>query len=148
MKLTWKTGRLILLWTISTLVVLPTLFFSFIFLGLYTGFLDLNDGDSRRMREHHSRTKVKHSNTFDRDLLTRPSHPFSSQSDTGLFARPRAGVEPDGGFLPDVRKSQTEIERSNTFDRDLLTRPNRPFSSEPDTGLFARPKAEAARSSS
>ena len=100
MKLTWKTGRLILLWTISTLVVLPMLVVGFICLGFVTGFLDLNDGDSRRMREQNSRTKIKRSNTSDRDLLTRPSHPFSSQSDTGLFARPRAGVEPDGGFYP------------------------------------------------
>ena len=148
MKLTWKTGRLILLWTISTLVALPTLFFGFIYLGLYTGFLDLDDGDSRRMREQSSRTKIKRSNTSDRDLLTRPSHPFSSQSDTGLFARPKAGVDPDGVFLHDMQNSQPEIERSNPYDRDLLTRPNRPFSSEPDAGLFARPKAEAARSSS
>ena len=56
------------------------------------------------------------------------------------------GVDPDGLFLRDMRKAQTEIELFGICDRDLMTHPDRPFSSEPYAGLFARPRAEAARS--
>jgi tRNA-dihydrouridine synthase B len=54
------------------------------------------------------------------------------------------GVDPEGKFLYNMRRTQTEQELLNLCDRDLLEQPDRPFAAEPHQGLFARPKSEAA----
>ncbi len=53
------------------------------------------------------------------------------------------GVDSDGVFLRDMRKAQTAAEIFDICDRELLSYPDRPFSSEPYLGLFARPKCES-----
>jgi tRNA-dihydrouridine synthase B len=53
------------------------------------------------------------------------------------------GVDSGGVFLRDMRKAQTEVEIFGVCDRELLSYPDRAFSSEPYLGLFARPKCEA-----
>jgi tRNA-dihydrouridine synthase B len=53
------------------------------------------------------------------------------------------GVDSGGVFLRDMRKAQTEVELFGVCDRELLSYPDRAFSSEPYLGLFARPKCEA-----
>jgi tRNA-dihydrouridine synthase B len=52
------------------------------------------------------------------------------------------GVDAAGVFLRDMRKAQTEAELFGVCDRELLTYPDRVFSSEPYAGLFARYRAE------
>lgn len=54
------------------------------------------------------------------------------------------GVDAAGVFLRDMRKSQTEAELFAVCDRELLSYPERLFSSEPYPGLFARYRAEVA----
>jgi tRNA-dihydrouridine synthase len=52
------------------------------------------------------------------------------------------GVDAGGRFLQDMRKSQTEAELFGICDRELLSDPDRVFSLEPYTGLFARYRSE------
>jgi tRNA-dihydrouridine synthase B len=51
-------------------------------------------------------------------------------------------VDPDGIFLRDMRKAQTEAELFGVCDRELLGHPDRVFAPEPYLGIFARPKCE------
>jgi tRNA-dihydrouridine synthase B len=51
-------------------------------------------------------------------------------------------VDAGGIFLQDMRKAQTEAELFGICDRELLRYPDRVFSWEPYTGLFARYRAE------
>jgi tRNA-dihydrouridine synthase B len=52
-------------------------------------------------------------------------------------------VDAEGLFLHAMRRAQTALELFDICDRYLLTVPDRPFATEPYSGLFARPKAEA-----
>ena len=54
------------------------------------------------------------------------------------------GVDPDGAFLHDMRRTQTETELFSACDRHLLADPARPFAVEPFPGVVARPNCEAA----
>jgi tRNA-dihydrouridine synthase B len=51
-------------------------------------------------------------------------------------------VDPQGAFLHDMRRAQTEAELFGICDRHLLTEPNREFSPEPYAGVIARPNCE------
>jgi tRNA-dihydrouridine synthase len=51
-------------------------------------------------------------------------------------------VDPDGAFLHDMRRAQTEAELFSLCDRHLLTEPSREFSPEPYAGVIARPNCE------
>ena len=52
------------------------------------------------------------------------------------------GVDPQGAFLHDMRRTQTEKELFVVCDRHLLTEPTREFASEPYAGVIARPNCE------
>jgi len=54
------------------------------------------------------------------------------------------GVDVAGGFLKDMRQSQTEAELFGICDRYLLTDPDQEFALEPYPGLVARPSCETA----
>lgn len=56
-------------------------------------------------------------------------------------------VDPDGAFLHEMRRTQTEIELFSVCDRYLLTDPTQPFPLEPYPGVLARPNREAAMES-
>ncbi|MGH7944405.1 MAG: tRNA dihydrouridine synthase [Opitutaceae bacterium] len=51
-------------------------------------------------------------------------------------------VDPNGVFLHDMRRAQTEAELFAICDRHLLTDPGREFSPEPYAGVIARPNCE------
>jgi tRNA-dihydrouridine synthase B len=51
-------------------------------------------------------------------------------------------VDPQGAFLHDMRRAQTEAELFGICDRHLLTDPSREFSPEPYVGVIARPNCE------
>ena len=51
-------------------------------------------------------------------------------------------VDPDGAFLHDMRRVETEAELFGVCDRHLLTEPDREFSPEPYAGVIARPNCE------
>jgi tRNA-dihydrouridine synthase B len=53
------------------------------------------------------------------------------------------GVDPDGIFLRDMRRAQTEAEVFGVCDRELLTHPDRFFADDPYPGVLARPKCES-----
>jgi tRNA-dihydrouridine synthase B len=53
------------------------------------------------------------------------------------------GVDPDGIFLRDMRRAQTEAEVFGVCDRELLTHPDRLFADNPYPGILARPKCES-----
>jgi tRNA-dihydrouridine synthase B len=51
-------------------------------------------------------------------------------------------VDPQGAFLHEMRRAQTETELFGICDRHLLAEPNREFSPEPYAGVIARPNCE------
>jgi tRNA-dihydrouridine synthase len=51
-------------------------------------------------------------------------------------------VDPDGAFLHDMRRTETEAELFAICDRHLLVEPTREFSPEPYPGVIARPNCE------
>jgi tRNA-dihydrouridine synthase len=51
-------------------------------------------------------------------------------------------VDPEGAFLHEMRRAQTEEELFTISDRHLLTEPDREFSPEPYPGVIARPNCE------
>jgi tRNA-dihydrouridine synthase B len=51
-------------------------------------------------------------------------------------------VDPEGVFLHDMRRAQTEAELFSICDRHLLAEPSREFSPEPYVGVIARPNCE------
>jgi tRNA-dihydrouridine synthase B len=51
-------------------------------------------------------------------------------------------VDPDGRFLHDMRRAQTEAELFSICDRHLMAEPDREFSPEPYPGVIARPNCE------
>lgn len=51
-------------------------------------------------------------------------------------------VDPDGAFLHDMRRAQTEAELFSICDRHLMAEPDREFSPEPYAGVIARPNCE------
>lgn len=51
-------------------------------------------------------------------------------------------VDPEGAFLHDMRRTQTESELFAVCDRHLLKAPNAPFADEPHPGVIARPNCE------
>ncbi len=51
-------------------------------------------------------------------------------------------VDPDGAFLHDMRRTETEAELFAVCDRHLLGEPGREFSPEPYPGVVARPNCE------
>ena len=53
-------------------------------------------------------------------------------------------VDPDGAFLHEMRRAQTEAELFAVCDRHLLADPSRPYALEPFPGIVARPNCEAA----
>jgi tRNA-dihydrouridine synthase B len=53
-------------------------------------------------------------------------------------------VDPDGAFLREMRRAQTEAELFSVCDRHLLAEPDRPYALEPFPGVVARPNCEAA----
>lgn len=52
-------------------------------------------------------------------------------------------VDPDGAFLHDMRRAETETELFSTCDRHLLAESGREFAAEPYPGVIARPNCEA-----
>lgn len=52
------------------------------------------------------------------------------------------GVDPDGRFLHDMRRTETEAELFSVCDRHLLARATDEFSVEPYAGVIARPNCE------
>lgn len=52
------------------------------------------------------------------------------------------GVDPDGAFLHDMRRTASEAELFTVCDRHLLTEPERRFADEPYPGVIARPNCE------
>lgn len=52
------------------------------------------------------------------------------------------GVDPAGSFLHDMRRATTEAELFSVCDRHLLSDPDRPFATEPFSGVIARPNCE------
>lgn len=52
------------------------------------------------------------------------------------------GVDADGAFLHDMRRTQTEAELFEVCDRHLLSSPEKAFASEPYPGVIARPNCE------
>jgi tRNA-dihydrouridine synthase B len=54
-------------------------------------------------------------------------------------------VDPDGAFLHDMRRAQTELELFAICDRHLLAEPAREFAIEPYAGVIARPNCETPR---
>lgn len=55
-------------------------------------------------------------------------------------------VDPDGSFLHDMRRTQSEQELFSVCDRHLLATPERLFSPEPYPGVIARPNCETPAS--
>ncbi|WP_221028869.1 tRNA dihydrouridine synthase [Actomonas aquatica] len=55
-------------------------------------------------------------------------------------------VDPEGAFLHDMRRTQSEAELFAVCDRHLLTEPDRLFVDEPYPGVIARPNCEAPTS--
>ena len=53
------------------------------------------------------------------------------------------GVDPDGSFLHDMRRTHTGRELFTVCDRHLLTTPEKVFADEPYAGVIARPNCEA-----
>jgi tRNA-dihydrouridine synthase B len=51
-------------------------------------------------------------------------------------------VDPEGGFLYDMRRAQTESELFAVCDRHLMKEPAAPFADEPHPGVIARPNCE------
>ena len=51
-------------------------------------------------------------------------------------------VDPNGKFLHDMRRAQTEAELFSICDRHLMAEPDREFSLEPYPGVIARPNCE------
>jgi tRNA-dihydrouridine synthase B len=51
-------------------------------------------------------------------------------------------VDPNGAFLHDMRRAQTEVELFSICDRHLMTEPDREFAPEPYPGVIARPNCE------
>ena len=51
-------------------------------------------------------------------------------------------VDPNGAFLHDMRRTQTEAELFSICDRHLMAEPDREFSPEPYPGVIARPNCE------
>ena len=51
-------------------------------------------------------------------------------------------VDPDGGFLHDMRRAMNEAELFAVCDRHLLSEPAKAFAEEPYPGLIARPNCE------
>jgi tRNA-dihydrouridine synthase len=51
-------------------------------------------------------------------------------------------VDPNGAFLHDMRRAQTELELFTVCDRHLLAEPDREFLPEPFAGVIARPNCE------
>ena len=54
------------------------------------------------------------------------------------------GVDADGAFLHDMRRTQSEAELFAVCDRHLLSEPDRLFADEPYPGVVARPNCETA----
>jgi tRNA-dihydrouridine synthase B len=52
------------------------------------------------------------------------------------------GVDPEGRFLHDMRRTMTEVELFAVCDRHLLTDPAKRFAPEPYPGIIARPNCE------
>ncbi len=52
------------------------------------------------------------------------------------------GVDPNGAFLHDMRRTETEAELFSVCDRHLLADPAKEFSMEPYPGVIARPNCE------
>ena len=52
------------------------------------------------------------------------------------------GVDPDGAFLYDMRRTESELGLFQACDRHLLGRPDAEFSQEPFPGVVARPNCE------
>lgn len=52
------------------------------------------------------------------------------------------GVDAEGAFLYDMRRTSTEAELFTVCDRHLLSEPDRPFAAEPYPGVIARPNCE------
>jgi tRNA-dihydrouridine synthase B len=55
-------------------------------------------------------------------------------------------VEPEGVFLHDMRRTESEAELFSVCDRHLLTDPGREFAPEPYAGVIARPNCETPTS--
>lgn len=52
-------------------------------------------------------------------------------------------VDPDGAFVHEARRAETELALFEICDRHLLTEPKRPFSPSPYPGVIARPNCES-----
>ncbi len=52
------------------------------------------------------------------------------------------GVDPDGRFLHDMRRTQSEAELFAVCDRHLMSKPDQIFAPEPYVGVIARPNCE------
>lgn len=52
------------------------------------------------------------------------------------------GVDPNGSFLHDMRRTHSELELFSVCDRHLLARPDAEFPPEPFPGVIARPNCE------
>ena len=52
------------------------------------------------------------------------------------------GVDPEGHFLHDMRRTESAADLFAVCDRHLLAEPSRPFASEPYPGVIARPNCE------
>jgi tRNA-dihydrouridine synthase len=52
------------------------------------------------------------------------------------------GVDPEGRFLHDMRRTEDEKGLMEVCDRHLLSEPDRPFATEPYPGVIARPNCE------
>ncbi len=52
------------------------------------------------------------------------------------------GVDPEGKFLYEMRRTRTEADLFTVCDRHLLTAPETPFADEPYDGVIARPNCE------
>jgi tRNA-dihydrouridine synthase len=52
------------------------------------------------------------------------------------------GVDPDGAFLRDMRRAQSEVELMSACDLHLMGEPGREFAAEPYPGVIARPNCE------
>ena len=52
------------------------------------------------------------------------------------------GVDPQGSFLHDMRRAESETDLFGICDRHLLGRPDAEFSHEPYPGVIARPNCE------
>ncbi len=52
------------------------------------------------------------------------------------------GVDPEGAFLHDMRRTTSEVELFTVCDRHLLNEPDKEFALEPYAGVIARPNCE------